>query len=168
MKRSLCMILIFAFCFTFFGCQQDQPKLQSPVNFYYPRLEPTHGSADSLIAPVPTEGSGYADDPTGLLNLYLLGPSDESFVSPFPSGTVLLSLSVTEDTIHLQLNKSFAQLTGIDLTLACACLTLTVIELTDAEYVSITAENTTLDGSAQIIMDRSCLTLLDVYDPEST
>ena len=168
MKRSICLLLLPILFLGILGCQQDQPKLQAPVQFYYPRLEPTYGSSDSLIAPVPTESMSYGGDALALLNLYLSGPQDPAFTSPFPSGCRLLSLSVTDGTAYLQLDPSLAQLTGIDLTLACACLTLTAMELTRSEAVCISAKDAVLDGAPQILMDRSCLTLLDVYIPETT
>lgn len=166
MKRLLCLLLTLILCFSLMACHDDQPKLQAPVNFYYPRLEPTYGTANGMIAPVSAEGAGF--DQETLLNRYLQGPADKDFVSPFPADTKLLSLTDKDTIINLQLNQNFAQLTGMDLTLACACLTLTTIELTGADTVRIFVKDSTLDGAPQIVMDRNCLTMLDIYTPEST
>lgn len=168
MKKLLCLLLALCLVLSLPACREDRPSLKKPVNFYFPRVTPTYGTADGFIAAVPSEGAGYQDDPVGLLNFYFEGPSDVSFRNAFPVGAQLLSLSVTDGVAQLQVNKTFAQLYGLNLTIACACLTMTVLDLTGADSVVITARHANLDGQNQIVMDRSCLTLLDQYTPETT
>ena len=155
MKKRIAYFLAIVLLLGLCGCGQEAVKLHTPVNFYYLRVEPTYGSSDSLIAPVATEGFGYSGREAALLELYLTtAPDSEQYYSPFPADLKLLALDISGSTADIQLDKSFAKLTGMDLTLACACLTLTVLDLTEVETVRITAKNATLDGVAQIIMDR--------------
>ena len=167
MKRLTAILLLCAIALSLGACNDRQEKIQVPVNFYYPRQEATYGASDSLIAPVTAEGMGYSNDPVGLLTVYLQGPGDNRYRSPFPEGTRIVSMELVNGIVRLTLSENFAALTGMDLTIACACLTLTALDLTGANSVRISAEGTTLSGSDYIRMDRSCLTLLDIIDNET-
>ena len=166
-KRMICLILLFCVAATLPACVQNQDKIQVPVNFYYLRQETTYGSADSLIAPITAEGADYSNDPAGLLSQYLKGPGQNGWVSPFPRGTQLLSMELVNGFLRLTLSENFASLTGMDLTIACACLTLTALDLTGANSVRISVEGATLNGAEYIRMDRNCLTLLDINENDS-
>ena len=166
-KRLICLILLLGICVSLPACRQQQEKFQVPVNFYYLRQEATFGSADSLIAPVTAEGINYSNDPVGLLTEYLRGPGDSRCLSPFPAGTYIVSMELVNNIVRLTLCEDFATLTGMDLTAACACLTLTVLDLTGANSVRIYAEGATLNGSDYIRMDRSCINLIDLIENDS-
>ena len=167
MKRLISLLLLCALVLSLSACQKEEQKIQEPVNFYYLRQEATYGSADSLITTVIAEGMDYKNDPAGLLNLYLQVPEDSNYRSPFPSGTRIISMEHANSIVRLTLSENFAALTGMDLTIACACLTLTTLDLTGAGSVRISVEGTTLNGSDYIRMDRSCLTLLDTINNET-
>ena len=167
MKRLFCVILLCLLTFSFTACHQDQQKVQVPVNFYYPRQEAAFGSADSLIAPQVSEGMGYSEDSLGLLSIYLQGPTDPHFRSPFPTGVKILSMDQVNGLVRVTMSAEFATLTGMDLTLACACLTMTVLDLTDGNSVRISVPGNTLNGAEFIRMDRNCLNLLDTVQPNS-
>lgn len=168
MKRILCLLLTLAVCCGLCACRQEAPKIQEPVQFYYRRTVPVYGTADGIIAPVTVEGAGRLEKPEELLNEYLRGTAQEDFEQTFPVATKLLSLTIDGDTAVLRLNPSIAGLSGMDLTIACACLTLTTIALTGVTTVRINAGNVSLDGAEEIVMDRGCLTMLDLYVPETT
>ena len=168
MKRILSLALVVLLCLIFPGCSGETEKPRQPVNFYYRRAELTYGSVDSLIAPVEAEAAGYEDDTVDLLNTYLRGVGGAGFEPTFPVGTKLLSMGILDGTAHLQVTSSLARISGIDLTVACACLSLTVMELTGAQAVCITAANETLDGNPSVTMTMDTLLLLDLYEPEPT
>ena len=167
MKKLLSLLLCAALLLPLLGCHEEAEKPQQPVNFYYRRAETQFGSAQGVIAPQVSEGAGYADT-AALLNAYLKGPSDPAFDNTFPASTKVLSLSVEDGTAYVRLNDSLSLFTGYRLTVACACITLTVLELTDAEAVCITAANEQLDGAASVTMDRASLLLLDLYENPDT
>ena len=167
MKRLICLLLLCSLCLGLAACGQTQEKFQVPVNFYYPRVDATFGSSDSLIAATTAEGMGYSKDPVGLLNIYLQGPKDGRYRTPFPENTLIVSMELANGIVRLSMSENFDALTGMDLTIACACLTLTALDLTDANSVRISVAGTTLNGESYIRMDRSCLTLLDTIDTEA-
>lgn len=165
MKRLRAVILLFLMLPCLLACAQEEEILY-PVSFHYlrapqPNGEVYHGAADSVIAPEVREGDGYQNDPVYLLELYLLGPLNRDYRSPYPVGTFLEAFSMENGVVQITLSDDFGELSGIDLTLACGCLTLTVLDLTGAESVTIRAEDTLLDGKESITMDRGTMILTD-------
>lgn len=168
MKRVLCLFLAATLCFCFFGCKPETGKTKDPVNFYYRRSKLTYDSEDSVIAPMEAEAAGHRDDPAYLLNQYFSGPEGETFDQTFPTGTALLELVLSEARAEVILSPQFAQLSDIDLTVACGCIAKTVMELTGVSSVKIIAEGEALDGSPYITMDADNMLLQDIYVPETT
>lgn len=161
MKRIAAILLIIAFCLPFFGCQQDSEPVRSPVTFYYRRAEFDHGSEDSVILGQIRDSDGYQNDLKGLLNLYLQGPTAEEFDPTFPKGTKLIDYRVEENTALLTVSDQLSLADGIHLTVACACLAKTVMELTGLETVQIQAQTVMLGNDKVIVMDESRILLLD-------
>lgn len=161
MKQWIILLLLLASIPTLPGCQQEAPELKDPVTFYYQRQNLTYNSSDGVIAGETRDADGHAHEPAYLLNVYLSGPLSPEFVSPFPSKVRLLALEIQETNAILTLNRRFSELTGLDLTIACACLTMTTISLTGVETVTIQADSAMLDSARQITMDTNCFLLLD-------
>ena len=171
MKRMIAFAAVFLVLAGLFGCRQQDP-IAAPVSFHYLRVPQIdggilHGAADSLIAPEVREGAGHQNDYTYLLDIYLLGPLDPQFRSPYPVGTYLADFSMDGKAAAVILTDDLAKLSGIDLSLACCCLTLTVMDMTGAESVTISAEDSLLDGKRSITMDRAALILIDGTIPET-
>ena len=71
----------------------------------------------------------------------LEGPEANSTLSsPFPKGTMLLSLTLDGPRATVDLSASYGTLSGIQLTLADYCITLTLTQLTGISVVSITVQ----------------------------
>ena len=75
-----------------------------------------------------------------LLEALLAGPDEPSLSSPIPEGTALKSLKVSGRSAQIDLSAQYARLTGIDLSLADYCITLTLTQLPNVNAVSITAD----------------------------
>lgn len=76
----------------------------------------------------------------GLMGLLLSQPDSPQLTSPFPSGLQLLDWQLEEGRLHLDLSDRYYSLSGVDLTLADACLTLTFCQLEAVESVYVTVE----------------------------
>lgn len=161
MKKMIMLLISVAMLFSLLSCTESNKDFQSPVRFYYPRVECTFGKSDSVLAGEVHEAGSHAYDLTYLLEQYLKGPEDDGLYSPFPAGTKLVRLEQNGRTLNIILDSTFAELTGLKLTLACAGLTKTCLELADIDIVQISADGPTLDGERSIIMDRQTLELLD-------
>ncbi len=161
MKHLTARLLIFALLLCLAGCAAQQQQPQQPVNFYY-RQNPDSIRFDTpIVLPERRDAADYPEDLSALLALYLRGPAADTLVSPFPPGTRLLSVKLEDALVVLQMSAGFADLHGMDLTIACACLTMTCLDLTDAQQVRISVPDALLDGAKSVTMDRSALLLLE-------
>lgn len=75
-----------------------------------------------------------------LMEALLAGPDEPSLSSPIPEGTALKSLKVSGRRAQIDLSAQYARLTGIDLSLADYCITLTLTQLPNVNAVSIMAD----------------------------
>lgn len=153
MKR---IILIFSLIsFLLCGCQLFSKGNREPVLFYYRQAEYNLGEPDGSIAVEERDGTGHITDMDYLLRLYLAGPLSEDLSSPFPSDVQLTNIRVGKNIVTITLSGSPDTLSETEKILACACLTLTSLEISDKGSIMICW------GEDIITMNRSSLTLSD-------
>lgn len=167
MKRARCLLAVAVILFSLCACGNTGNDFDAPVEFYYPCVKVTYGASDSVISSEIREGQGYTEDLYALLELYFRGPESPALRSPFPDDLILEAAEINGSRLLITLSPSFAELTGSELTIACACLTMTALKLADIDSVEILAEDTLLDGNRSIIMDESCILLLDDSEPST-
>lgn len=151
MKRLWSLTLL---SFFFFGCTTQ--KLQEPVAFHYPSADYIHSLDGSLLDSELRETEGM-ESTQSILDLYLSGPQSAHLANPFPAGCRLTAIELLEDAVILTISDELAQLTGISLSLACASLSVTCMELTGAQTVQIRAQTQLLDGDEEIVMTKDTL-----------
>ncbi len=66
------------------------------------------------------------------------GPDDEALESPFPPGAQFLSCGLSGTRMVVDVSASYATLSGVELTLADYCITLTLTQISDISSVEIT------------------------------
>lgn len=160
MKKTISLFLILLFFLS--GCTFSGERIKEPVNFYYLRNNFDYRSNDGVIACEQREASGHLDNLSYLLALYRLGPSDEDLLLPFPEGTALLMMEATDEEIKLALGSNAANMSNAEFSLACACLTMTCLELTDAQCVTV------INGDHSITMTRDTIALTDTIMQTTT
>ncbi len=161
MKRTLCLILILTILLGLTACNDS--KALSSATFYY-LIDPSQASTAPAETFYVTEKRQYHDstrDLPTLLKLYLAGPLEDGMISPFPKNTQLLELEILDGQVNIHLSKEFSELDGIRLSTACACLSLTVFDLTDAEQVTITSPASDNKPAVEVTMSRANLILND-------
>lgn len=159
MKRLFPLLL--ALILPFSGCGLFTERLKEPVTFYYVRS----GYASDMSQVIGTEqrdASGHRSDLSYMLALYLIGPSQEGLASPLPRGTQIYTAEVQSDGVHLKLSDTENTMTDAEFSLACACLSLTSMDLTGVARVTI------LSGSRTVTMSRENLALYDSGTPAAT
>lgn len=161
MRNIWAAILIFALLGSFCGCTKSEPEMQSPVTFYYRRSHILYEGIHGVVAPEIQEANSSKNDVNALLEQYFQGPISADMHTTFPGGTKLLSITIQNELAHVLVTSHFSNLKGMDLTIACACITMTVMELTGVEAVEIKADRVLLNDAESIIMDRETLLLLD-------
>lgn len=162
MKRLISLVLLLALVLSLYGCNSDaSQKINVPVYFYYCSNPITYNSPDGVICAEIRDAAGYTDNLQELIEFYLKGPVSSEFTSPFPDGADVEQLSLGTTRIQISLNETFTELSGLDLTLACACLAKTIQEAAQVEYVQITFENSSTGKRSVITIGPSNLLFMD-------
>lgn len=149
--RILCLILSLSILLS--GCGFFGERIKEPVTFYY-LCSSYQEDLCCVIASEEREASGHTGDLSYLLALYLMGPSNDEYVSPLPTDISIAS-QIDAGHILLELPDTAHALSDMEFSLACACLTLTCLEITNAEDVTI------LSGDRTKTLSHSTLTLYD-------
>lgn len=161
MRRIACLFFTVILLFSLCACSRNESHVQKPADFFYCTAAISYDSETGVIAAEVRETESLGDDLTSVLNLYLLGPQSDQLRSPFPDGSCVERLMQKETEVTLIMSQPFAQQTGIELTLACACLSKTVFSLADVQTLTIRGGDTNLDGNGHITLTRDSLLLLD-------
>lgn len=160
MKRMMALWLALALVLG--GCSGAAGDLRVPLTFYYPRAEMDFSQGSSYIIVEMREGDGVGSDPIDILAYYLRGPANaEQFACPFPEGTRPESFTLEEDVAQITLSAEFAACSGLELTVACACLAKTCLALTDARRVRIRCEGALFGDAEYVEMDEQSILLFD-------
>lgn len=161
MRPIRCLSLILVLLLLLSACSFITPK--NIVSFYYPRssLQSSDGNSQLFYSVENREITDDAKNLRYLLSLYFKGPLGNNRTSPFPADTHVVTLDQHAGQLYIQLNDEFGHLSGMDLTIACACISLTCFDLTDAERVTIITPASENYPAVEITLSREDLTLLD-------
>lgn len=154
MKRILSALLALFLLLSLCACDTDQ---EGTTRFYYQRTNFQYGSGteDGVIAPEKRNITGHGEDLSYLVSLYLAGPLDEELVSPFPKDVRTLRAEQIVSRVYVELSDVGTELSDAQFSLACACLSLTLLDLTNAYEVTI------VSGERSLSLTRDQLTLAD-------
>lgn len=159
MKRRTARLALaaLAFCLAL-GCAPVGEEEQGLV-LWFP-VDPELDRVSSALESCPYLGEEQTIP--ALLSALLAGPPQEEaeLASIIPKGTAaprVLSYSLEEGVANVELSAAYAELVGIDLTLADYCITLTLTQLPGVEGVRVT-----VNGGGQSYRDRRVLYRSDV------
>ena len=156
MKRLLIfLIAVLLLC----GCGPQEEKILDPANFYYCNKTISYSSPEAVISHEIREASGLRNNWSALLEFYLEGPADEHLFSPFPGGVTVECFTILNEQCTVTLSKEFSSLSGIDLTLACSCLSKTVMELTGQTTIEIKFTDAATGNTTSITMQKDNILL---------
>lgn len=159
MKKQLSLLLILALLLSLLGCNSE--SYDDPGHFYYKRTQSLFEGSEGIIAPEVREMKDLRGNTERILQTYLQGPQSDDLESPIPRDTEILEWKMIHSSLHINFSSSFAQLSGVDLTIACACIAKTCMELTDAKTVRIRADGVLLNGSTYVVINEENLKLED-------
>ena len=157
MKSNLRILVFLCICVLLVGCM---PKSSAAINFYY-LAQTDYNSPQGNIAPELRKGNASPLAYEELLNSYLSGPNSNNLINPFPTETKLISITLEQQTATVVLSDQIAELTGVELTLACTCLSMTVKELTGCANVQIRAQTKLLDNHQAISINTNSVQFFD-------
>lgn len=161
MKKIICVLLLLACLFSLAGCAEAPEIPENAVTVYYRRNDVTYGTADGVIAPGYLDAAEHENDYFYLINQYLKTQPNAEFATTFPLGLTLVSFRLEALTAKVVVSNRMAAFSGLDLAIACTCLTETVMSLTGCQEVIISAESTTLGGKNFITLSKDSYLLID-------
>lgn len=163
MKFKFLILLIFLLFLT--GCGTDNDRITVPVSFYYIQNEVDFGTTAVIIKETTREASGHAEDYDYLISQYLNGPISYDCVSPFPAGTTLKELHWDQNRVQIVLSPEITTLSGVDLILACGCLTKTVSQMIGVDTVQIRSSSGLINGEKIMTFHADDFLYLDQSTP---
>ena len=151
MTRFIVLFLIISLCLSLIGCA---PTENGDVAFYYSRKTDQfqYFDKDGVIRCEFRDLAGHRNDLRYMVGLYLAGPLDEGLTHPFPRATHLLSVNQENNHVSIELSGHSSILTDSAFTLGCACLTLTCLEFTGCQQVTVTSADRTITMDAEQIL----------------
>ena len=159
MKKWIVCLMLLPLLLSACGIYEET---EEPLQFYYPvkNIDYNRGAAFLQAEPRDRILTGYFF--TEILNLYLQGPRDQmTYDMPFQYNTRVVYVSIENGILDLTLSRGFATYSGLELTIACACITKTAIAITGVDIVRIRADQTVLNGAEYIEMDANSVLLVD-------
>ena len=141
MKRLWITFLIFALLLTACSNRTEERRETTYELYYAARLEEGGGDAISQrsVRIADEEAQDTAAVAERLIGELLRTPGDLSILSPFPQGTELKSVSIAGGRATVDLTEQYERLSGVELSIADYCLTLTLTQLEGINAVRITA-----------------------------
>lgn len=157
MRKTLARLLTAAAVLALaFGCAPVQEETHNGLKLWFP-TDPALGKLSFALDTCPYGGEDQSIP--GLLFALLSGPPEDelNMIPIIPEGTRLLSWSLENRVANVELSASYAELVGVELTLADYCVTLTLAQLDSVDAVRIT-----VNGGGQSYRDRHPLYPEDV------
>lgn len=120
------------------------PREEAVTDGYelYCTVWPDEGGGDAIGAYRVQLAPGVSPDTNALaeelMTQLLAASTPDGLRSPFPTGTRLQKISVAGGRATVDLSEQYAQLSGIDLSVADCCVTLTLTQLTGINAVRVT------------------------------
>lgn len=160
MKRLICLITV-ALIFLLTGCTKAPDTDSNTVVFYYIYKEIEYGTSSGVIRPSVVEVKEDFGNYEKLLAKYFNGPTNYDCISPFPAGITLEGLEIDRNKAQILLSPHLATISGSQLTVALACLTRTVIEMTDVQTVEIRIQDNQINGADSLTLSLNNFTYFD-------
>ena len=119
------------------GAAKDGPAEGEAAVWF---LAGENGTEGAALAPEFRPLSQEGAEGEALLKLLFTGPEELGLSSPFPQGTALKGFRLDGDLALVDLSEAYGGLSGVDLTLADGCITLTLCQLPGVDRVYLTVE----------------------------
>lgn len=134
----LCALLLLTAC-----AYRAQETDEEGYELYYLSDGDAARGADAIAAAsvryIPDEAMETEDCARALIEALLSDPEEGALRSPVPNGTTLRSLTISGRRAQIDFSAQYGRLSGIDLSLADYCVTLTLTQIPNVNAVTITA-----------------------------
>ena len=157
MTRTWARLLVLALLLALaLGCAPAGQEEEPGLKLWFP-TGPARERLSSALDTCPYQGEERSIP--ALLSALLAGPPSEEaeLVPAVHAGTRVLSWSLDSRVVYVELSSAYAELVGVELTLADCCITLTLTQLPGVDGVRVTAS-----GGGQSYRERQVLYPEDV------
>lgn len=155
-KRILCLLLLTLLILS--ACGNASEEEPSSLYFYYPRQTVSH-SGDTVLCTIGSTLDPASIDVQTLLSQYLSAQPPAEGLPVLPAGWELSSMHVHGDTVHLSFHG--AVVSQMESSVACVCLTRTLLQLPPVRSVNIqcpgNSEAVTLTLNDVLLVDTGML-----------
>ena len=164
MKKRYCIGALLLLVLLLAGCARlrSEPNGLS-MDFYYQAADAEFDSpTGALGVEVRTfEGTQW---PTfdEILNIYFQGPRESGLLSPFPAELECLSTSLDDGVLTVILSDAFSSLTGINHSIASACLTNTLTQFQNVTGVCLETDADPESEKDTVVLANSDFVLQDI------
>ena len=164
MKKRYCigglllLVLLFAGCSLF----RSEPEGLS-MDLYFLAADAEFDSPTGALG-VETRTFEWTQWPTfdEILNVYFKGPQEDGLLSPFPAGLECLSTSLDDGVLTVILSDAFSTLTGINQSIASACLTNTLTQFQNVTGVCLETRANPEAEHDTVVLAKSDFVLQDI------
>lgn len=163
MKRFITMVSLLLCLLFLFGCENKSNNATHSVTFFYVQNEDDFNSETPIVVAYQTNTAIEPEDHRALLELYLNGPTTYNCISPFPGGIQLEDYYMVGNRAELTFSPHLTTLSGSDLMVACACITQTVISITQAKYVQISVTGQKINGQDAVTFTSDSFSFFDSF-----
>lgn len=159
MRRIIPLLLCAALMLSMTACGSGTPTMNG--QFYYRRAVTEFEGTDGVIAPESRSVTSPLSDPDALFRSYFAGPLEDGLIAPFPRDSEVLDWQMENDTLTLTMNDSFGALSGVELSIACACICRTLTGLLPVTQVQLQLTEGTLGGKESLLLSPDSFMLYD-------
>ncbi len=160
MKR---LTFLLALILMMWGCSSPV-NMQQPVDFFYPVAE----NSTMAVKAIPFESKGLSTQE--IIAAYLSQTCSVSGLLSLPSELSCATVTWDNKTLCIEMPESIAQLSGGDMTVLLACLTMTLCPISGAEHIRFSCEGASIDGKDYLLLsldDFICLDHVSAVKTES-
>ena len=145
--RRACLILLLLLCLGLAACTGDAET----VSVWYGVAD--HEAMKSVAAEEIAVPEGKTPLDTALEALFA-EPEDSTLYCPAPEGVVVRSAELEDGLLTLDLSAAYGELAGLELSIANACIVLTLTDLPEVEAVRITVRGEPLPFQEEQVLSR--------------
>jgi len=138
MKRVVSCLLLVVLLLT--ACSASRSEMLQPVKFYYGAADARsgeYGAEDGALFWELRDLGPVLLDAGEILGVYLQGPESPGLRAPVPKGTTVENVLLQDGTLTIEFSEELQQLSGVERTLAAACLVRTMTQFSDIDSVAL-------------------------------
>ena len=162
MKRCLFILLALLLLIGCSAPTDSTVQMQLPFDFYYRTVKTDFNSENGLICPQTWDlGSTQLPSLTELFALYMQGPEGTDLILPIPKDAKLTAVTRRQGLVEFHFSEEYLTASGIELSIADACLAKTAFQLENVIRVRILVEGSGSEPLRDTTLEKNDIVLFD-------